>query len=31
MNIQPTERALQTQKSKQNEKAEKYSAGKGTW
>ena len=30
MNIQPTERAPQTQQSKQNEKAEKYSAGKGT-
>ena len=30
MNFQPTERAPQTQQSKQNEKAEKYSAGKGT-
>ena len=29
-NFQPTERTSQTQQSKQNEKAEKYSAGKGT-
>ena len=28
MNIQPTERVPQTQQSKQNEKAEKYSVGK---
>ena len=31
MNFQPIERAPQTQQSKQNEKAEIYSAGKGTW
>ena len=31
MNFQPAERAHQTQQFKQNEKAEKYSAGEGTW
>jgi len=30
MNFQPTEMAAQTQQSKQNEKAQKYLAGKGT-
>ena len=30
MNIQPAERASQTQQAEQNEKAEKYSAGEGT-
>ena len=30
MNFQPAEWALQTQQSKQNEKADKYSAGEGT-